>query len=40
MSLTISPTSLTFPPTSVGPDCPGDNCTYAYVTITNTGSET
>ena len=34
MSLTVSPASLTFPPTAVGPDCPGDNCTHADVTIT------
>ena len=40
MSLTVSPTALSFPNTPVGPDCPGANCTYAMVTITNTGSGT
>ena len=40
MSLTVAPTSLSFPNTPVGPDCPGANCTYAMVTITNTGSGT
>jgi len=40
MSLTISPAALSFPPTPVGPACPGANCTYAEVTITNTGSDT
>ena len=34
MSLTVSPASLTFPPTAVDPDCLGDNCTHADVTIT------
>lgn len=40
MSLSISPTTLTFPPTPVGPECPGANCTYAMVTITNNGAAT
>ena len=40
MALSISPTTLTFPPTPVGPDCPGANCTYAMVTITNNGAAT
>ena len=40
MSLTISPAALSFAPTPVGPACPGANCTYAEVTITNTGSAT
>jgi hypothetical protein len=40
MSLTVSPSSLTFPPTPVGPDCPGDNCAYADVTISNSGPDT
>ena len=40
MSLSVSPTALSFPGTPVGPDCPGANCAYAIVTITNTGSET
>jgi hypothetical protein len=40
MSLTVAPATLSFPTTPVGPACPGANCTYAMVTITNTGSGT
>jgi hypothetical protein len=38
--LSVSPTSVEFPDTPVGPDCPGANCTYAIVTITNNGADT
>ena len=40
MSLSISPTTLSFSPTPVGPECPGANCSYAEVTITNNGATT
>jgi hypothetical protein len=39
-NLSVSPTSVEFPDTPVGPDCPGSNCTYALVTITNNGTDT
>jgi hypothetical protein len=40
MTLSVSPTTLTFSPTPVGPECPGANCTYEIVTITNNGTAT
>jgi hypothetical protein len=40
MSLSVAPTTLTFPDTPVGPACPGANCTYGIVTITNNGAAT
>jgi hypothetical protein len=40
MTLSVSPTTLTFAPTVVGPECPGANCTYGMVTITNNGTAT
>jgi hypothetical protein len=39
-NLTVSPAVLVFPDTVVGTDCPGANCTYAEVTITNGGTDT
>lgn len=39
-NLTVSPAVVVFPNTPVGTDCPGVNCTYAMVTITNNGSQT
>ncbi len=39
-SLTVSPTEVAFTNTAVGTQCPGSNCSYTMVTITNTGSQT
>lgn len=38
--LSVSPATVAFPSTPVGTACPGANCTYAEVTITNNGSQT
>jgi hypothetical protein len=38
--LSVSPSVVVFSNTPVGPDCPGANCSYAEVTITNNGSQT
>jgi hypothetical protein len=40
MAVSVSPTTLRFSPTHVGPECPGANCTYAMVTVTNDGTAT
>jgi hypothetical protein len=37
--LTVSPTAVAFANTAVGTQCPGANCSYAMVTITNTGNQ-
>ena len=39
-SLTVSPSEVSFANTAVGSVCPGANCSYAIVTITNTGTQT
>jgi hypothetical protein len=38
--LTVSPTEIAFANTAAGTECPGANCSYAMVTITNNGSQT
>ena len=38
--LSVSPSVVVFPNTPVGSACPGDNCSYAEVTITNNGTAT
>ncbi len=38
-NLTVSPAVVVFPNTPVGPDCPGNNCSYAMVTIANNGAQ-
>lgn len=39
-ALTVSPAEVSFANTAVGTVCPGANCSYAMVTITNTGTQT
>ena len=37
-ALTVSPSEVSFANTAVGATCPGVNCSYAMVTVTNTGT--